>query len=422
MQYIERIVDREIKELLAGVGAISIEGPKGVGKTETAKQVAATVKELDHPAVKAIGEADINQLLVGKRPVLLDEWQHIPAVWDAVRRHVDQHPNPGAFLLTGSASPLTPPTHSGAGRVVTLRMRPLGLSERNLTTPTISFAQLLQGRGCSIEGSTDVGLQTYVQEIVRSGFPGIRPLQGRPLRAQLSGYVRRILDRDLVELGASVRNPERVLRWMTAYAAATATTATFEVIRAASTAGDGQTPAKTTVQSYRDALQRIWVIDPVPAWLPSHNLLGELAQPPKHHLADPALAANLLGLGPESLLAAEEQRLQPQQGTILGNLFESLVTLSIRVLAQDQEATVKHLRTKRGTVEIDLIVERPDKKILAIEVKLSQSVRDDDVRHLLWLKNRIGPDLVDTVVINTGPKAYRRPDGVAVIPAALLGL
>jgi predicted AAA+ superfamily ATPase len=161
----------------------------------------------------------------------------------------------------------------------------------------------------------------------------------------------------------------------------------------------------------------------VPAWLPSRNHLNRLAQAPKHHLADPALAARILGLDADALLSGEEAGPQiPRDGTLLGHLFESLVTLSVRVYAQAAEARVKHLRLHGGQREIDLIVERADQRVLAIEVKLSGTVTDDDVKHLHWLREQIGDDLLDAVVINTGPQAYRRKDGVAVVPAALLGI
>lgn len=423
MRYFERIVDREIAELLGSLAAVSIEGPKGVGKTETAKRIAKTVRELDDPAVQAIASADIQQVLKGESPVLLDEWQRVPSIWDAVRRAVDINSKPNQFLLTGSASPSMASTHSGAGRMVTLRMRPLALSERKIASPSVSFSDLLNGKRPDVSGDTTFGLVGYVEEIVRSGFPGIRHLSGRALRAQLDGYLMRIVDRDFQEQGLNVRNPEGLRRWMAAYAAATSTTASFETIRDASTGGQGNKPAKTTVQPYRDILERLWILDDVPAWIPTKNHLNSLAQPPKHHLADPALAVRLLGLNEEALLNAEEtSHAIPRDGTLLGSLFESLVTLSMRVLAQALEARVKHLRTKGGQHEIDLIIERSDQKVLAIEVKLSAAINDDDVRNLKWLAGKLGDDLLDMIVINTGPKAYRRPDGVAVIPAALMGL
>ena len=324
--------------------------------------------------------------------------------------------------MTGSAGPVTPPTHSGAGRIVNLRMRPMSLSERGVGAPSVSLKRLLRGDQPKIAGKTDLILAEYVREIVNSGFPGIRRLSGRALRLQLDGYLRRIIDTDFTEQGYTVRRPEVLQRWMAAYAAATATTASFETIRDAATSGQGEKPSKTTTQPYREILERLWIVDPVPAWLPSRNRLNRLAQPPKHHLADPALAVRILGLDAEALLSGDEPKLPiPRDGRLLGHLFESLVTLNVRVYAQAAEARVSHLRLHGGRREVDLIVERADQRVLAIEVKLSGAVDDGDVKHLLWLKEQIGDELLDAVVIHTGPQAYRRRDGIAVVPAALLG-
>jgi predicted AAA+ superfamily ATPase len=150
--------------------------------------------------------------------------------------------------------------------------------------------------------------------------------------------------------------------------------------------------------------------------------LNELASSPKHHLVDPALAVALLGLDEEALLAGDDSgRTVFRDGAFLGALFESLVTLSLRVYAQRCEARVAHFRTHRGEHEVDLIVERRDGRCIGVEVKMSPLVTDDDVRHLTWLRNRLGDELLDSVIITTGSHAYRRADGVAVIPAALLG-
>jgi hypothetical protein len=209
---------------------------------------------------------------------------------------------------------------------------------------------------------------------------------------------------------------------MTAYAAATATTATFEKIRDAATYGESDKPSRPTTLPYRDVLERLWILDPLPAWLPTRNYFSRLAQPPKHHLVDPAIASALLGTDVDALLEGGRGAVDlPRDGTLLGHLFESLVTLCVRVYAQAAEADVKHLRTKGGRQEIDLIVERRDHRIVGIEVKLTRTVTDDDVRDLLWLRRKLGEDLLDAVVINTGPHAYRRRDGIAVVPAALLG-
>lgn len=420
--YLSRSVDPELDELLAALPAIALEGPKGVGKTETALRRVRTVLALDDPAILGLAVADPAALLEREKPILIDEWQRAPSVWDAVRRAVDRDRTPGQFLLTGSASPLNPPTHSGAARIVTVRMRPLSLAERGLALPSVSVRDLLTGKRADIGGQTDVTLADYVGEIVASGFPGMRGLSARPLRAQLDGYLRHIVDTDFEEQGHRVRRPELLQRWMSAYAAATSTTASYETIRDAATSGRGEKPAKTTAQPYREVLERLWIVDPVPAWLPSRNQLNRLSQPPKHHLADPALAVRILGLDAAALLTgAETGPPIPRDGTLLGHLFESLVTQSIRVYGQASEATVRHLRLHGGAREIDLIIERPDQRVVAVEVKLARAIGDDDVRNLHWLRDRMGEDVLDAVVITSGPIAYRRSDGIAVVPAALLG-
>ena len=420
-RYRRRIVDDELDELIAGLPAIALEGPKAVGKTATALRRAATVHRLDEAAERAIAQADTSRLLDGERPVLIDEWQQLPESFDRVRRAVDAGAPAGSFLLTGSASPSEPPTHSGAGRIVHVRLRPMTLAERDIDAPTVSLRELLQGGRAPITGRTDVNLERYVHEILASGFPGLRGLSDRLARAQLDGYIERIIDRDFDELGRQVRRPGTLRRWMQAYAAATATTASYEKIRDAATSGHGEKPTRATTQPYRDVLERLWILDPVPAWLPTRSRLARLSAPPKHHLADPALAARLLGVDAGTLLHARPAGPPiTREGTLLGGLFESLVTLSVRVYAQAAEARTAHLRTWSGDREIDLIVERGG-RIMAIEVKLGQAPDERDVRHLLWLRNELGDELADAIVITTGQAAYRRPDGIAVVPAALLG-
>jgi predicted AAA+ superfamily ATPase len=410
--YQRRIVDDELDQLLPGIAALAIEGAKAVGKTATATRRASTVRALDDPAQRAVAVADPARLLDGEPPILIDEWQQVPDTWDLVRRAVDAGARPARFLLTGSALPAGAPTHSGAARIVTVRMRPLALSERDPRTGRVSLRTLLKGGRPPLNGSCDWRLERYVEEILASGFPGLRGVTDRALRAQLDGYLARIVDRDFPELGHVVRNPAALRRWMTAYAASSSSTASFETIRDAATGGQGDKPAKTTTIPYRDVLERLWVVEPVPAWLPSRNRIARLASSPKHQLVDPALATLLLGVDADALL---------RDGVLLGALFESLVTQSLRVYAQAAEATIGHLRMAGGEREVDLIVERADGRVVAFEVKLVRDVRDADVRHLTWLADRIGDDLLDAVVLTTGGEAYRRSDGIAVIPAALLG-
>lgn len=418
--YVRRVVDAELDTLFPELPAILLDGPKGVGKTATALQRAATVWRLDSAPQRAIALADSQVVVGAEPPVLLDEWQRVPDVWDAVKRAVDAKPSGGQFLLTGSAP--TTGTHSGAGRITSVRMRPLTLPERGVSRPTVSMAALLSGEGPPLSGSSGLGLADYTDLILGSGFPGLQALSGRALRAQLDGYLERIVDTDLEEAGLRIRRPATVRAWLRAYAAATSSTASWEAIRRAATAGVQNKPAKSTAIPYIEALSRLRVLDEIEPWLPGNSHFGRLSQAPKHHLCDPALAARLLGVSRADLLTGKEPAVAvPRDGTLLGALFESLAALSVRVFAQGQEATVAHLRTSTGSHEVDLIAERADGHVLALEVKLSANVSYEDVKHLLWLREVIGARLLDMVVLTTGQYAYRRPDGVAVVPLALLG-
>jgi predicted AAA+ superfamily ATPase len=420
VEYRRRVVDSELDELLVGAAAVSLEGAKGVGKSATAAERVEAEFRLESPIVQALVEADPTRLVDGRR-VLLDEWQHLPFTWDVVRRAVDGGAAPGQFLLTGSASPADLGRHSGAGRILRVRMRPLSLAERGYE-PTVSLAAILGGRRPAVVGESAVDLATYAMEIVASGLPGVRALPPRVRRAQLDSYLDRVVDREISELGPKIRNPSALKRWMSAYGAATGAITTYAKIAAAANPGTREQPSRSTLMGYRDALERLFILEPVPGWLPTRAHLNELAASPKHHLADPALAVALLGLDEQALLAGDDGRAAAfRDGPFLGALFESLVTLSLRVYAQRTDARVAHFRTHRGEREVDLIVERRDGKCVGVEVKLSPLVNDDDVRHLIWLRDRLGPDLLDAVVVTTGDHAYRRPDGVAVIPAALLG-
>lgn len=417
--YVRRLVDDELDQVFPMLPAVLLDGPKGVGKTATALQRSRTTRRLDNAADRAVIEAD--PLVIGSDapPVLIDEWHRVPPVLDAVRQLVDRDLTGGRFLLTGS--PPAAQTHSGAGRISTVRMRPLSLYERGVGLPTVSFTELLSGARPKVRGTSPLGLVDYVDEIIAGGFPGMRHLTGRALNLQLDSYLDRIVDHDLRQAGYTVRRPAALYAWMRAYAAATSTTASWEKVRDAATAGVSNKPAKSTVENYTDLLTMLRILDPIDAWLPSMNHLSRLNQGPKHQMADPALAVRLLGRTRRHLLEGVEGAIQVlRDGTLLGNLFESLAALSVRTFAQACESRTYHLRTMGGRQEIPFIVEGPE-GVLAFEVKLSSSIGDRDVQHLHWLKGQLGNDLLDAVVLHTGPEAYRRRDGIAVIPLELLG-
>lgn len=413
--YLQRTLDRELSLLMPYAPAIAIDGPKGVGKTGTASRHADTIFYLDQVEQQNIARADPTFTMVPDGTLLFDEWQYVPEVWNSVRRQVDQGASPGRFLLTGSASPHEGvDTHSGAGRILSLRMRPLTYYERYRPQAPVSLSELLLGEGNPIAGqTTQATLADYFTAIVSSGFPGIFQTPEQIRRRLLDAYLQRVIDKDLPESGYAVRRPETFRRWLAAYAAASSTTTSYSRILDATTAGDDSQPAKTTTAMYRDFLTKLWLLDPVPGWVPVNNEFTKLAVSPKHQLADPALAARLLGLGARGLATS-------QGAHMAGPLFESLVTLSVRTAAQAAEATVSHLRTPKGDREVDLIVQGPEGQVLGIEVKLTASVTDADVRHLLWLREKAGSSVTNLVVITTGSQAYRRQDGVAVVPLALL--
>ena len=240
-------------------------------------------------------------------------------------------------------------------------MRPLALAERGLATPTVSLARAAAGRAAEpLWGLPDIGLEDYVDEIVPRASRVCAASSGRARRGQLDGYLRHIVDRDFEELGHSVRDPAALRRWMTAYAAASSTTASFETIRDAATGGQGEKPAKTTTLPYRDVLERLWMLDPVPAWLPTRNRISRLSSPPEASPRRPGTRRP----------PARHRRRRPARGPrrrAAGSPRRNAARHPLRVAGdavvcastpRRAEAAVKHLRTAGGRHEVDLIVER----------------------------------------------------------------
>lgn len=423
MAYKMRLLDRLLDEVFPELPAVAIEGAKGVGKTATAERRAASVVRLDRSFERNLLAADPWDLANRQTPLLIDEWQLLPEVWDVVRRLVDEGEGGGRFLLAGSATPKPGRrTHSGAGRIVSARMRPLSFFERDLVAPTVSLHALLEGKA-DIGGDSPFAVRDYCEEMLRSGFPGIRGASPRARQIQLDSYLDYVIDREVEAEETGSRNRRATLRaWIAAYGAATATQASYTAILDAATAGTPDKPGKRSVQVYRDYLERIFMLDPLPAWTPAFTPLRRLTQSPKHHLVDPALAARLAGVGIDGLMRGEGRVLGGgAEATWLGNLFESFVVQSVRVYAEAGMARAYHMRLQEGRHEVDIVVEGDDGRVVAIEVKLASAVSEADAKHLRWLKGQLGDQLAAAIIVNTGPRAYRMPDGVAVVPFALLG-
>jgi hypothetical protein len=402
--YRERIVDARIEQLLARLPVVAIDGAPGVGKTATAiRHSAATIS----PDL-------IGTVALRARPALVDDWDRSADAWDRIDGALRAGAPAGSFVVTGRAAPV------GAG-VACIRMRPRSLAERRPGRQTVAVADLLSGSRPEIGGDTDVALAGYVHEIVSSGLPGVRPDPGRPRSVRLDDYLDRLVRQDVGDAGLAVRRRSTLRRWLTAYAAATGTTMSQNaVLRAAAPEGTPP-PAKTTALAYRSVLDRLGVLDPVPAWQPPADLgLGKIGRGPKHHLVDPALAARLLGLDAAALLHAGPATTRGDG--LLEALFESLVTLSVRTYADAAQAATRHYRTRDGRHRADLLLVRPDGRAVAAEITAAAEPPPASVDHLGWLRDRVGGDrLLDAVVITTGARAYRRADGIAVVPAVLLG-
>jgi predicted AAA+ superfamily ATPase len=420
--YLRRVIDDELDEFQPRLAATHIYGAKGVGKTATARQRAASALSLDQARDRELFEADPELIETQPAPLLIDEWQRQPEVWDRIRQSVDAGVQDGQYIIAGSASPPRgAQVHSGARRVVSFMMRPLSLAERGLAEPTVSLGAMLAG-GAKATGRTKLKLADYVDEITASGFPAIRPQPERIRGRLLDSYISNVVKREFPEQGYPVRKPAALLQWMAAYAAATANTTSYNRILDAAMPAVSDKPSKPAAIAYRQVLSRLWQLDPVEAWSPSEARIERLTWAPKHYLADPALAARLLKVDAAALLRGSQgARSHLRTGNLLGALFEHLVALSVKTYAQANDAEVRHLRTHGGQHEVDLVVEGSAAGVVALDVKLTATPTADDVKQLLWLRDRLGDDFADGAVITTGSQAYRRKDGIAVVPAALLG-
>ncbi|MDR3107103.1 MAG: ATP-binding protein, partial [Bifidobacteriaceae bacterium] len=387
--YQRRVIDDELDEFQPRLAATHIYGAKGVGKTATALQRASSVLSLDQARDRELFRADPDVIESQPPPLLIDEWQRQPEVWDRIRQSVDVGAANGHYLIAGSASvPRGAQVHSGAGRIVSFMMRPLSLAERDLGEPTVSLGAMLEG-GAKATGRTKLKLADYVAEITASGFPAIRPQPERVRGRLLDSYISNVVKREFPEQGYPVRKPIALVQWMAAYAAATANTTSYNRILDAAMPGVSDKPSKPAAIAYRQVLARLWLLDPVEAWSPSTARIERLTWAPKHYLADPALTARLLKVDAPALLRGNQgARSHLRDGNLLGALFEHLVALSVKTYAQANDAEVRHLRTHGGQHEVDLVVESQSGGVVALDVKLTATPVADDVKQLLWLRDR----------------------------------
>ena len=416
MSYLPRIVDAELTELLAAAGAVIVEGPRASGKTATALRAAASavLLDVDENARRMIGVDPTAVLAAGDTPRLIDEWQVEPAIWNHVRRAVDRRGAFGQFILTGSAVPADDVTrHTGAGRFIRLRMRPMSLYESGSASGEISLRRLLASEAQRAP-RTGLSIAEVAELVCAGGWPGHAgtPLPG-VLRAN-RGYLDDVRRTDVSRVSGGTRDPVKVGRLLRSLARNVATPVSLTKL-AAEVGEEGRAAKAETVAEYLDALERLMVVEPLPAWSPHLRSRATLRRAPVRHFVDPSLAVAALRAAPERLIADLE---------FLGLLFESLVVRDLRVHAQAADAQVFHYREKDG-LEVDAVVETADGRWAAFEIKLGERWVEDGVRNLRRLAGRMedsdhGPPAALAVIVPTGYGSVR-PGDVGVVPIGALG-
>ena len=416
VDYRPRIIDRMIAQRLQAAPTVVIEGVRGSGKTEAARQQARSEVLFDVDShARALAEIDPAAVIGGPEPRLLDEWQQAPAIWNHVRRASDEGRRPGRFILTGSAVPSDDATrHSGAGRISRIRLRPMTLFETGDSSGAVGLGSLLSSGGAAGR-SRDAGLSDLTEALCRGGWPA--NLGSGIVAAQQ--YVRDYLDEvqraDVVQPGGRGPDPAGMRRLLRSLARNTATEASQATL--AADAGGERPLHRDTVRSYLDALERVFVVEDQPAWSARLRSRSRLRRASKRHLVDPSLAAAALRAGPHRLQRDLE---------LLGLLFESLVVRDLRVYAGACDGEVFHYRDNTG-LEVDAVVETAGGDWLAVEAKLGgERAIEAAARNLVKLRSRVDTAAVGEpakliVITAVGGYGYDRPDGVAVVPITALG-
>ncbi len=420
--YRPRVIETQIAQALARVGAVLIDGARACGKTWTARHFARSEARIDDPASQLLIETAPESLLAGASPRLLDEWQMAPSLWNRVRRACDDRSQPGQFILTGSASPSDEITrHSGMGRIARIRMRPMSLYESGLSDGSASLRSMFDGDAAAAVPRDDVSLVNVVEAICVGGWP-VNVGDSADARGEASGvggaigdYINEAARVEVAEAVGVRHQPEALMRLMRSVARNVATEARLTGL--AADAGGDSALASATVRSYLSALERIFVVERQPAWSVELRSRASLRKSPKLHFVDPSLAASLLRATPTRLMA---------DTPALGSLFESLVVRDLRILSQGIGADVYHYRDNVG-LEADAVIERRDGAWIGVQAKLSpgRSAVDAAAASLLRLRDKVArrrnTDLAALLVVTSTGAAYRRTDGVIVTPVTSLG-
>ncbi len=419
--YRRRIADDILKRKLEGKGAVLIEGPKWCGKTTTAEQIAASILYMDDPERKEqnISMADLNpkRLLKGDTPRLIDEWQLAPKLWDAIRFEVDHRGELGQFVLTGSAVPPDTKeiTHSGTGRFTWLTMRPMSLFESGDSTGEVSLKELFNGLS-EIDGCSDLDINRLAFLVCRGGWPQAVDMRDEIALDQAMDYFDAVVHSDINRADDIQKNPERVRRLMRSYARNQGSQVPNTVLAQDVSGGDETTISEETVSSYINALRKIFVVEDMPAWNPNLRSKTAIRTSDTRYYVDPSIAVAALGIGPDDLI---------NDLKTFGFLFETLCIRDLRVFADAINGEVYHYRDKNGQ-ECDAVVHLRNGNYGLIEIKLGgDKLIEEGAVSLKSMASKIDTDKMRApsfmmVLTGTGDYAYRRHDGVCVVPIGCL--
>lgn len=417
MAYLPRICDKLLASELESSGAVLIEGAKWCGKTSTAQKSSRSAVFLQDPdktaSYLAAADTKPSLLLNGETPRLVDEWQMAPVLWDAVRFEVDKRNKLGQFILTGSAVPSdNVVAHTGTGRISRLLMRPMSLFESKDSNGSVSLKDLFEGKE-DIAASSDLTVEKIAYLICRGGWPAAVSQKETIALKMAANYVESVINMDVQRVDGVEKNPERVRKLLRSLARNISTMASGQTIMADMKSDDAGISEKT-LTGYLNALRRIFVVEDSPAWMPSLRSKTAIRTSPKRNFVDPSIATAVMRTNSEGLLDDFET---------FGFMFESLCTRDMRIYSQANDGAIFHYRDKNN-LESDMIASLRDGRWAPIEVKLGNRQIDEAAKNLLSLKSKIDTKKMGApsflMVITGGEFAYRRDDGVFVVPIGCL--
>lgn len=419
-QYLPRVADSRLTEYLQAFGAVCVEGPKWCGKTWLARQQAASACMIADPtdnfATRKRIDLDINFAFEGAEPHLIDEWQEFPALWDATRYHVDQKSQPGQIILTGSSTPKDKGVlHSGTGRIASLRLRPMSLWESGWSEGSVSLRDLCDGKDIGVVPVRRPELREITEWILRGGWPGTVGLPFRHAARTPMEYARQIIEKDIHRVDGIRRDSHKVELLLRSLARNESTVVGVTTLKLDIAQADGLEMDDNTISSYLDALTRLFVLENQKPFASSLRSGTRVRKAEKRHFCDPSIAAALLKATPEKLM---------NDLRTLGFLFEALVERDLRTYAEAFDAELYHYQDFNDR-EIDAVIEMPDGNWSAIEVKLGVNQEDAASEGLkrisAFFEKRSGhPPNALIVVVGMSSSAYRRKDGVTVVPISAL--